>query len=79
MPDESFHGQRSRERVAPNVYRRRTKAGAAVFECDAFATATGRQRVSVTLVAQSERDAVRRAGAMLRRTRRRTAGSSRTT
>lgn len=63
MHDESFHGSRSRERVAPNVYRRRTKTGGDVFEV-MFRDVDGRQRAR-RLDARTERAAVREARAVL--------------
>jgi hypothetical protein len=63
MPDESSHGARSRRRIAPNVYARRTRAGAEVFEVT-FRDVDGRQRVR-RLDARTERAALREARAIL--------------
>jgi integrase len=63
MRKEVFHGARSRERVAPNLYRRTTKTGDAVFEV-MFRDADGRQRAR-RLDATSERAARREVRAIL--------------
>jgi integrase len=63
MHSESSHGSRSRERVAENVYRRRTKDGQVVYEVQ-FRDVDGRQRLQ-RLDARSERAAVREARAVL--------------
>jgi integrase len=63
MHAESSHGARSRERIAPNVYRRRTTSGTDVYEAT-FRDVDGRQRVR-RLDARSERAAIREARAML--------------
>src|SRR5262245_20070862 len=63
MQDRVSHGARSRERIAPNVYRRTTKHGAAVFEV-MFRDVDGRQRAR-RLEAASERAAIREARAIL--------------
>ena len=63
MQNESSHGSGSRERVAENVYRRRTKRGEIVYEAQ-FRDVDGRQRLR-RLEARSERGAVREARALL--------------
>src|SRR5262245_56954359 len=63
MQRESSHDSRRRERVAENVYRRRTKAGELVFEVQ-FRDVDGRIRRRV-LDARSERAAIREARAIL--------------
>jgi integrase len=63
MHDEVSHGARTRERVAPNVYRRRTKGGEVVYEA-MFRDVDGRQRAR-RLKARSERAAVREARKLL--------------
>jgi hypothetical protein len=63
MREESSHGARSRERIAPNVYRRRTKAGADVFEV-MFRDVDGRWRAR-RLDKRSERAALREARSIL--------------
>ena len=63
MPDEVFHGAATRERMAPNVYRRRTQGGAVVYET-VFRDVDGKQRRR-RLAATSERAAIRPARAIL--------------
>jgi integrase len=63
MHEQVSHGARSRERIAPNVYRRTTKSGAVVFEV-MFRDVDGRQRAR-RLNATSERAAIREARATL--------------
>src|SRR5262245_59660366 len=63
MQNESSHGAVSRERVAPNVYRRTTKGGGVRYEV-MFRDVDGRQRRR-RLDATSERAAVREARAVL--------------
>jgi integrase len=63
MQDEVFHGARSRERIAPNLYRRTTKTGEPVFEV-MFRDVDGRQRAR-RLEATSERAARRETRAIL--------------
>jgi integrase len=63
VQEQVSHGARSRERIAPNVYRRTTKAGAARFEVT-FRDVDGRQRAR-RLEAKSERAAVREARGIL--------------
>ena len=63
MQNESSHGSSSRERVAENVYRRRTKRGELVYEV-VFRDADGTQRRK-RLDARSERAAIREARAVL--------------
>jgi integrase len=63
MHEQVFHGARSRERIAPNVYRRKTKAGAVAFEV-MFRDVDGRQRAR-RLNATRERAAIREARATL--------------
>jgi integrase len=63
MQRESSHDSRRRERVAENVYRRRTKVGELVFEVQ-FRDVDGRIRRRV-LDARSERAAIREARAIL--------------
>jgi hypothetical protein len=63
MHDQVSHGARSRERIAPNVYRRTTKSGVVVFEV-MFRDVDGRQRAR-RLSATSERAAIREARATL--------------
>jgi integrase len=63
MHEESSHGARSRERIAPNVYRRRTAAGVGVFEV-MFRDVDGRQRAR-RLDARTERAALREARSIL--------------
>jgi integrase len=63
MREGSSHGARSRRRIAPNLYARRTKAGADVFEV-MFRDVDGRQRTR-RLEARTERAAVREARAVL--------------
>lgn len=63
MQHESSHDSRRRERVAENVYRRRTKAGELVFEVS-FRDVDGRQRRR-RLAARSERAAIKEARATL--------------
>ena len=55
MHEESSHGSRSRERIAENVYRRRTKRGEVVYEA-LVPRPDGRQRRR-RLEATSERAA----------------------
>jgi integrase len=61
MHDQSF--QAARERIAPNVYRRRRKNGETVFEI-VFRDTDGRQRRR-RLDARTEREALREARALL--------------
>jgi integrase len=63
MRNASFHGSRSRERVAPNVYRRRTRSGDTRYDA-AFRDTDGRLRFR-RLNATSERAAIREARALL--------------
>jgi hypothetical protein len=63
MHDGSSHGARSRRRIAPNVYARRTRAGAEVFEV-MFRDVDGRQRAR-RLDAHTERAALREARVIL--------------
>jgi integrase len=63
MHDESSHGPQTRERVAPNLYKRRTKSGDVVFEVN-FRDVDGKQRLR-RLDAQSERAAIREARELL--------------
>jgi integrase len=63
MPDESSHGARSRERVAPNVWRRLTRGGETVFEVK-FRDVDGRSR-RLTLDATTDRAAIREARKVL--------------
>jgi integrase len=63
MREQVFHGARSRERIASNLYRRTTKTGAAVFEV-MFRDVDGRQRAR-RLEARTEKAAVREARAVL--------------
>ncbi len=65
MQPESSHDPRRRERVADNVYRRSTSAGAVVYEAR-FRDADGRDRRR-RLTATSERAALREARALLAR------------
>jgi site-specific recombinase XerD len=63
MHEQVSHGARSRERIAPNVYRRTTKDGVVRFEV-MFRDVDGRQRAR-RLAATSERAAIREARAIL--------------
>lgn len=63
MHEGSSHGARSRERVAENVYRRRTRAGAVTYELT-FRDVDRRQRTR-KLCATTERAAIREARAIL--------------
>lgn len=63
MHDGSSHGSASRERVAENVYRRRTKRGDVAYEL-VFRDVDGRQKLR-KLAAAGERAAVREARAIL--------------
>lgn len=63
MPERLSHGDASRERIAPNVYRRRTKRGDVVFEA-MFRDVDGRSKTK-RLKARTERDAKREARALL--------------
>jgi integrase len=63
MHGRSSHGPRSRERVAPNLYRRTTKSGDDVYEV-AFRDVDGKQRLR-RLDARSERAAIREARTLL--------------
>jgi integrase len=63
MHDEVSHGARTRARIAPNVYRRRTKAGIDVFEIT-LRDVDGRQRTR-RLDARTERAALREARSLL--------------
>ena len=62
MQDEVFHGARSRERIAPNIYRRRTKTGFA-YEV-VLRDVDNRQRTR-TLAARTQRAALREARGIL--------------
>jgi hypothetical protein len=63
MHEQVSHGARSREQIAPNVYRRTTKDGVVRFEV-MFRDVDGRQRAR-RLAATSERAAIREARAIL--------------
>jgi integrase len=63
MQNQSSQDSRRRERVAENVYRRTTKAGATVYEA-LFRDVDGSQRRKV-LDARSERSAIKEARALL--------------
>jgi integrase len=63
MQEPSSHGPKTRERVAPNLYRRTTKGGGDVYEVS-FRDVDGRQRLR-RLDAQSERAAIRETRALL--------------
>src|SRR5262245_31501471 len=63
MREGFSHGARSRERIAPNVYRRRLKDGNVVYEV-MFRDVDGRQRAH-RLAARTERAALREARAIL--------------
>src|SRR4051794_10941449 len=63
MQNESSHGARSRERIAPNLYRRRTKSGDDVHDVS-FRDVDGRQRIR-RLDARTERAAIREARTLL--------------
>src|SRR5262245_52828222 len=63
MQPESFHGATTRERIAPNLYSRRTKTGGEVYEVT-FRDVDGRQRTR-RLDARTERAAMREARVVL--------------
>jgi integrase len=63
MHEESSHGSASRERVAENVYSRRTKRGGVVFETT-FRDVDGQQRTR-KLAATGERAAIKEARSIL--------------
>jgi integrase len=64
MHDRSSHDSRRRERVAPNLYRRRTREGAERFDA-VFRDADGRLR-TLALAAATQRAAERELRALLR-------------
>ena len=63
MQSESFHGASTRELVAPNVYKRRRRDGAVVYET-LFRDVDGAKRRK-KLRARSDRAAIREARALL--------------
>jgi hypothetical protein len=63
MHDRLSHGDASRERIAPNLYRRRTKRGDVVFEA-MFRDVDKRSRTK-RLKARTEREARREARTLL--------------